>query len=75
MYSVNKLELSEKLEMILDALSKVNEKFTTVHNIINDASDGLDPRIDDNTENLLTKSISSHTDDQDYEVPHFNRHH
>ena len=39
-----KADNSAKMTMIVDAINNINIKFSTVHEIINEASDGLDPR-------------------------------
>ena len=50
---VHKAEMEEKFNMITQAIINVNSKFATVHNIINDASDRLEPRMTDCDERML----------------------
>ena len=50
-------DLEGKLDCIVDALAKMDERFFKVHNIINDAQDGLDTRVE--------ASLASSADSQD----------
>ena len=43
----------QKFELIVNAVEAVNAKFLTVHSMVNDASDGLDPRTGDCEERVL----------------------
>ena len=45
-------DIEGKLDLVVDALNAINDRFITVHEIINQASDGLDPRIDVNSEGI-----------------------
>ena len=59
-------DIEVKLDQIVNAMDKINDRFTLVHNIINDASDGLDIRIDtnidsnrDNAENMEALQVEN----------------
>ena len=50
---IDKVDIEEKIQLLATAVLNGNEKFAIVHNIVNDASDGLDPRTADCDERLL----------------------
>ena len=47
-----KSDTDTKLDMLVEAIKEVNGKFTMVHEIINEASDGIDPRTMDSEEKI-----------------------
>ena len=52
---VNKAQnLEKKMEMIVQAILNVNNKFSTVHDMFNEANDGIDPRTSDCEDKLAT---------------------
>ena len=47
-----KMGTDAQLKMIAEATVTVNSRFSTIHEIVNEASDGLDPRTTDNKEKI-----------------------
>ena len=60
MDALAKAEPKEKFDMISQAIFNVNNKFSTVHDIVNEANDGLDPRSTD-CEEKLTAVLEENT--------------
>ena len=52
--AIETLQENEKFAKVIQAISNMNDKFEIVHNIINEASDGLDPRTTDCEEKLAS---------------------
>ena len=50
--SVEAADMDTKITLITDAILEVNKRFVTIHNMVNDASDGINPRITDCEEKL-----------------------
>ena len=45
--------LEEKLDQVIEAMEKLNERFVKVHNIVNDAQDGIDTRLEGTSAQVL----------------------
>ena len=49
---LEEMDMELKVQKVIDVLLEVNDKFAAVHNIINEASDGIDPRLVDCEERI-----------------------